>query len=396
MTALSAPSAQHSRGRLAGAARTPIVVLDLETTGFTPLDRITEISIISLDPHTLETVEEYDTLVNPQRDISAEVSAVHGLTASILEAAPTFAEILPAVAKRLNGSYIVAHNAPFDCRFLSQEIEKANGSFDEGEPICTFQLTKLALAKACIEHDIQLEQAHRSLEDARATVVLLRELLEQGKVDIESEHSTARCRFSSNDVVIRTLRREATELGGNTTRTIKSPWQDPLMDYRYAVNVALDDNYISIDERVELDQLAHILGLSEKEVQEQHEVLFKRALEATGRDGHISEAEDNYLMQLAEALDIDYETQFTPQDHTVQLMSGMSVCFTGSGGAMKPREAMVQIAESRRLVVRSGVSQKLDMLIAADTSSFSTKTRKAREHGITVISAFDFLSLVSD
>ncbi|MCY4261400.1 MAG: 3'-5' exonuclease [Rhodobacteraceae bacterium] len=72
----------------------PVVVLDVETTGLAATDRIVEIA--TLDPDTLEIVEEYDTLVNPLRDISGAVSDIHGLTASNLEAAPTFQDIVPA------------------------------------------------------------------------------------------------------------------------------------------------------------------------------------------------------------------------------------------------------------------------------------------------------------
>ncbi len=82
------------------------VVLDVETTGLGSADRIVEIA--TLDPDTLQIVEEYDTLVNPLRDIPSDVSAIHGLTASDLEAAPTFSEIAPAIATRIDGAVLIA------------------------------------------------------------------------------------------------------------------------------------------------------------------------------------------------------------------------------------------------------------------------------------------------
>jgi len=60
----------------------PVVVLDVETTGIGATDWIVEIAIATLDPDTLEIVEEYDTLVNPLRNISGAVSDIHGLTGS--------------------------------------------------------------------------------------------------------------------------------------------------------------------------------------------------------------------------------------------------------------------------------------------------------------------------
>ena len=46
-----------------------LVVIDCETTGFSRYDRIVEIAVVTLDSRTLEPVDEYDTLVNPERDL---------------------------------------------------------------------------------------------------------------------------------------------------------------------------------------------------------------------------------------------------------------------------------------------------------------------------------------
>ena len=69
------------------SALRPIVV-DVETTGFGRQDKILEIAAIALDPTTWEIVDEYDTLINPQRDVGP--TGVHGISASMVEAAPTF------------------------------------------------------------------------------------------------------------------------------------------------------------------------------------------------------------------------------------------------------------------------------------------------------------------
>jgi len=142
----------------------PVVVLDVETTGLAATDRIVEIALATLDPDTLEIVEEYDTLVNPLRDISADVSNIHGLTASNLEAAPTFSEIAPAIATRLNGAVLVAHNARFDIRMLQQAFRKADRPFDGGRPFCTCDATgRMALPVACASYNIPFHDHHRAL-----------------------------------------------------------------------------------------------------------------------------------------------------------------------------------------------------------------------------------------
>ena len=67
------------------------VVFDCETTGFGHHDRIVEIAALTLDPETWEPTDEYDTLINPERDVGSV--GVHGITASMVEAAPTFPEV---------------------------------------------------------------------------------------------------------------------------------------------------------------------------------------------------------------------------------------------------------------------------------------------------------------
>ncbi len=97
------------------------VVVDVETTGFGPNDRVVEIAAITLDPATWETVDEYDTLINPGRDVGP--TGVHGITASMVEAAPTFSDIIAAIAGRLQGSLLIAHNLAFDSRHHNNTID---------------------------------------------------------------------------------------------------------------------------------------------------------------------------------------------------------------------------------------------------------------------------------
>ena len=74
----------------------PFVVIDCETTGLGKHDRIVEIAMITLDPQTWELIDEYGTLMNPERDVSG--TGIHGITASMVEAAPTFPEVAAALS----------------------------------------------------------------------------------------------------------------------------------------------------------------------------------------------------------------------------------------------------------------------------------------------------------
>ena len=71
------------------------VAFDLETTGlFAAADRIVEIGALRfrLDGTELDSFEQ---LVDPECEISAEVTQVHGITNKMVRGKPTISEVLP-------------------------------------------------------------------------------------------------------------------------------------------------------------------------------------------------------------------------------------------------------------------------------------------------------------
>ena len=85
-------------------------------------DRIVEIAALTLDPKTWEPVDEYDTLINPERDLGPV--GLHGITASMVESAPVFSEVAAALAGRIHHAILVAHNLSFDSRMLAYEFAR--------------------------------------------------------------------------------------------------------------------------------------------------------------------------------------------------------------------------------------------------------------------------------
>jgi DNA polymerase III epsilon subunit-like protein len=73
----------------------PFALVDVETTGFSPRlhDRIIEIAVVRVSP-AAGVEDEYVTLVNPSRDVGP--TRIHGITATDVAQAPSFAEILRA------------------------------------------------------------------------------------------------------------------------------------------------------------------------------------------------------------------------------------------------------------------------------------------------------------
>lgn len=101
------------------------VIFDTETTGFSPVnDRLVELGAVKVRNGKL--LGEKTWLINPQRSIPWYVQKVHNISLEMLKEKPTFAEIYPEFLEFIDGSVLIAHNAPFDVRFISAEAERAN------------------------------------------------------------------------------------------------------------------------------------------------------------------------------------------------------------------------------------------------------------------------------
>src|ERR1700733_6455899 len=105
-----------------------LVFVDLETTGGSAVyDRITEVGIGRVTNG--EFVEEWSSLVNPERPIPAYIEAFTGISDAMVAGAPRFAEIAHEVRLKLRGAVFVAHNARFDYSFLRSELLQAQLEF---------------------------------------------------------------------------------------------------------------------------------------------------------------------------------------------------------------------------------------------------------------------------
>jgi len=99
------------------------IVLDTETTGLDPLtgDRVIEVAAVELF-NLLPTGEAFHSVIDPERDIPAEASRIHGFTNGDVAGKPKFAAIAGQLLNFLGDAEIIAHNAPFDFGFLDAEL----------------------------------------------------------------------------------------------------------------------------------------------------------------------------------------------------------------------------------------------------------------------------------
>ncbi len=114
------------------------VVVDVETTGSRAYhgDRITEIAVVRVRDGVVKPV--FDTLINPERPIPPIDHGAHEHhVRRWCRHAPRFAEVCDQLLGVLEGHVFVAHNANFDWRFLSAEVERATGRPLIGRRLCT-------------------------------------------------------------------------------------------------------------------------------------------------------------------------------------------------------------------------------------------------------------------
>src|SRR5690554_7512450 len=115
-------------------------ILDIETTGGKYNEEgITEIAIYRFDGH--EVVDQFSSLVNPERPIQPYVAKLTGINANMLRRAPKFYEVAKRVIEITQDCTIVAHNASFDRRILATEFRRLGYNY-ERESLCTIELAK--------------------------------------------------------------------------------------------------------------------------------------------------------------------------------------------------------------------------------------------------------------
>jgi DNA polymerase-3 subunit epsilon len=160
-------------------------IIDIETTGGKfDEEGITEIAIYKYDGH--EIVDQFISLVNPERPIDAYVVKLTGINNAMLRQAPKFYEIAKRVIEITENTTIVAHNSAFDYRILKTEFKRLGFGFVK-ETLCTVELSKklipdmasYSLGKLVRALGIPIADRHRARGDALATLKLFKLLLEK-------------------------------------------------------------------------------------------------------------------------------------------------------------------------------------------------------------------------
>lgn len=151
--------------------RGEIVALDLETTGLNPnRDAIIEIGAVKFADGKI--TDRFKSFVNPHRAIPPNIVTLTGIQQSDVEDAPELRNVLSQLTRWVADRPILGHNVAFDLAFLHRHnVLLDNIGLDTYELASVMLPTtpRYNLGALSIECGVEIEEAHRALDDAEAT-----------------------------------------------------------------------------------------------------------------------------------------------------------------------------------------------------------------------------------
>ncbi|MCA9923051.1 MAG: DEAD/DEAH box helicase family protein, partial [Anaerolineales bacterium] len=163
---------------------TTYVAVDVETTGLDAgKDTIIEVAAITFQ--NADILDEFSSLVNPQRDVPPFITQLTGITQAMVDDAPSMFTLRSRLRSIIGDHVLVGHNIGFDAAFLQEErLGIGNHRVD------TVTLASILYPEAGrfnLESLVRFlglpnpggEQSHRALDDAEQTVELFLALKEK-------------------------------------------------------------------------------------------------------------------------------------------------------------------------------------------------------------------------
>lgn len=190
-TVYPAPAADLVQGMLFGEVnvseairKRTFVVFDLETTGLglsAVMDRIIEVGAVKIKDGKI--VERFSTFVSCPTRLPQEIIELTGITDDMLTGAPKIEDVIADFYKFCDGCELVAHNAPFDCKFIRYYGEQEGYLFDHTahDTVALAQAALPGLGKYRLnniaDHFGFTFNHHRAYDDAFVTAKIFLELV---------------------------------------------------------------------------------------------------------------------------------------------------------------------------------------------------------------------------
>lgn len=165
------------------------VCIDCETTGLdVNEDRIIEVAVAKF---SLETIlEQYESLIDPERGIPDESIAIHNITLNMVAGKPKIHEVLHTILQLVGDATVVGHGIYFDMQMLHNAALRHNipSNLNNNRYIDTLRLARLygespvnSLERLREHFNIENEGAHRAMSDVLVNISVFKQLIRSFK-----------------------------------------------------------------------------------------------------------------------------------------------------------------------------------------------------------------------
>lgn len=168
---------------------TTFVCLDCETTGLeSKTDRVIEIAAATFT--FTDTLDLFETLIDPECAIPESSIAIHHITPDMLVGKPKINEVLPLLLNFIDNYIVVGHGIQLDLAFLTAEARRHNipCQLDRAPFIDTLRLARLygesptnSLERLRQHFNIEPEGAHRAMSDVTVNISVFKYLAQNFK-----------------------------------------------------------------------------------------------------------------------------------------------------------------------------------------------------------------------
>jgi DNA polymerase III epsilon subunit-like protein len=167
------------------------LILDTETTGLDANDEVIQLAIVDMHGNVL-----LHTLVRPTVPVGTEARVIHGITDEVLAEAPSFSNLYDTIAVLLGNRSVLAYNADFDRRILTQTCTKHGlPPFEVAEWDCVMEryasfwgerskaghYKPQSLSTACMQQGIDVHGHHDAVKDCLLTLALIKAMAVAGE-----------------------------------------------------------------------------------------------------------------------------------------------------------------------------------------------------------------------
>lgn len=170
-------------------SQTTFICLDCETTGLDPkADRIIEVAATKFT--FSQILETFQSLIDPECQISEASMAIHHITQNMVEGQPKIQDVLPQIVKLLDNYIVIGHGIQFDLNFLGESAKRCQvpASFESTPTIDTLRLARLygesptnSLETLREHFNIEPEGAHRAMNDVTVNISVFKYLAQSFK-----------------------------------------------------------------------------------------------------------------------------------------------------------------------------------------------------------------------